>query len=457
MKTTKTILLVASVLVFMNLAGLYGGQANLSELKTLTLHKTGRSLEVVIELVGEFNYMHFELEDPSRLILEFSPIGNIKTESDYTVDVLGVQNIRVRRYTQTAARVSFDLADKMPIYEISRVATGVRIVFLADRAAKPPPPPVVKKKEERRTEETRPVSEEAHLRSVRYERIGQQLQVLIDATGTFSYNSQVINNNRRLAIDFFPIQKLSARSLSDIDIFGLKRIEVSQTEAETVRIALDYADSLPAFAITRIESGVKILLSTPEPAETEPAREEPRRKRWEPYPPLKTTILSFTGGMYSVSDELFTEIYGGSGMIYGAELNQVVLSNDNHNFALMAGFRSFSKTGALTETQEETKLSLTPISLGLRYLYNLKQVALFIGGGVDFLSYKEENVIADVSGSTMGFHGMGGFFFKFPGISALHIMGYVKFTSATATENEIEIALGGIEAGLGLSLGFNLF
>ncbi len=69
MKTTKTILLVASVLVFMNLAGLYGGQANLSELKTLTLHKTGRSLEVVIELVGEFNYMHFELEDPSRLIL----------------------------------------------------------------------------------------------------------------------------------------------------------------------------------------------------------------------------------------------------------------------------------------------------------------------------------------------------------------------------------------------------
>ncbi|NOR11628.1 MAG: hypothetical protein GQ545_00040, partial [Candidatus Aminicenantes bacterium] len=53
MKTTKTILLIASVLIFMNLAALYGGQANLSELKTLTLHKTDRSLEVVIELVGE--------------------------------------------------------------------------------------------------------------------------------------------------------------------------------------------------------------------------------------------------------------------------------------------------------------------------------------------------------------------------------------------------------------------
>lgn len=453
MKTTKTILLVASVLVFMNLAGLYGGQANLSELKTLTLHKTDRSLEVVIELVGEFNYMHFELEDPSRLILEFSPIGDIKTESDYAVDALGVQNIRVRRYTQTAARVSFDLADKMPIYEISRVATGVRIVFLADRAVKPPPPPpVVQKKEEPRV-----VSEETHLRAVRYERVGQQLQILVDATGPFNYDSQVINNNRRLAIDFWPIQKLSARSLSDIDVFGLKRIEVSQTEAETVRIALDYADSLPAFAITRIESGVKILLSTPEPAETETAKQEPRRQRWEPYPPLKTTILSFTGGMYSISDELFKEIYGGSSLIYGAELNQVVLSNDNHNFALMLAFRSFSKTGALTETQEETKFSLTPFSLGVRYLYNLKQIALFIGGGVDFLSYKEENVIEDVSGSTTGFHAMGGFLFKFPGLNALHIMAYAKYTSATATENEIEISLGGIEAGLGLSLGFNLF
>ncbi len=453
MKTTKTILLVASVLVFMNLAGLYGGQANLSELKKIALHKTGRSLEVVIELAGEFNYMHFELEDPSRLILEFSPIGDIKTESDYAVDALGVQNIRVRRYTQTAARVSFDLADKMPIYEISRVATGVRVVFLADRAVKPPPPPPVVKKEE----EPRAVTEEAHLRSVRYERVGQQLQVLIDATGTFSYDSQVINNNRRLAIDFWPIQKLSARSITDIDVFGLKRIEVNRTEAETVRIALDYADALPAFAITRTESGVKILLSAPEPAEMEKVSEEPRRKRWEPYPPLKTTILSFMGGMYSISDELFKEIYGGSALIYGAELNQVVLSKDNHNFALMLAFRSFSKTGALTETQEETKFSLTPFSLGLRYLYNLKQIALFIGGGVDFMSYKEENVIEDVSGSTTGFHAMGGFYFKFPGLDALHIMAYAKYTSATATENDIEIALGGIEAGLGLSLGFNLF
>jgi hypothetical protein len=280
---------------------------------------------------------------------------------------------------------------------------------------------------------------------------------LIDATGTFNYDSQVTNNNRRLAIDFWPIQKLSARSLSDIDVFGLKSIEVSQTEAETVRIALDYADSLPAFAITRIESGVKILLSAPEPAEKEPAREAPRRPRWEPYPPLKKTILSVIGGMYSVSDELFKEIYGSSGMVFGAELNQVVLSNENHNFAFMLGFRSFSKTGALTQTQEETKFSLTPFSLGVRYLYNLKQIALFIGGGVDFMSYKEENVIEDVSGSTTGFHAMGGFFFKFPGIDALHIMAYAKYTNATATENEIEVSLGGIEAGLGLSLGFNLF
>jgi hypothetical protein len=452
MKKTITILSIVFVLAFLNLAGLYGGQANLSELKTLTLHKTDKSLEVMIELVGEFNYMHFELEAPPRLILEFSPIGDIRTETEYAVDALGVQNIRVSRYTQTAARVSFNLTDKMPTYDISRVATGVRVVFLADRTAKPPPPPVVKKKEEPGA-----VAEEAHLRSVRYERVGQQLQVLIDATGTFNYDSQVTNNNRRLAIDFWPIQKLSARSLSDIDVFGLKSIEVSQTEAETVRIALDYADSLPAFAITRIESGVKILLSAPEPAEKEPAREAPRRPRWEPYPPLKKTILSVIGGMYSVSDELFKEIYGSSGMVFGAELNQVVLSNENHNFALMLGFRSFSKTGALTQTQEETKFSLTPFSLGVRYLYNLKQIALFIGGGVDFMSYKEENVIEDVSGSTTGFHAMGGFFFKFPGIDALHIMAYAKYTNATATENEIEVSLGGIEAGLGLSLGFNLF
>lgn len=454
MKTMQRIFLIFFLLLFTKSTVLYGGQSNLATLKNLSLHKTDRALDVVIELTGEFNYIHFELEAPPRLIIEFSPVGDIEAESDYVVDALSVQNIRVRRYTQTAARVSFDFDGRIPPYEISRMASGVRVVVLADRAVKPPPPPppVIKKQEEPGA-----VSEETHLTSVRYEKVGQQLQVLIDATGTFSYNSQVINNNRRLIVDFWPIQKLSARSISDIDVLGLKSVDVTRTEAETVRVALDYADSLPAFAITRTESGVKILLSSPEPAETEVPREQPRRARWEPYPPLKTTILSFLGGMYSVSDELFKEVYGGSGMVYGAELNQVILSNDNHNFALMLAFRSFSKTGALTETQEETKLSLTPLSLGVRYLYNLKQLALFIGGGVDFLSYKEENVIENVSGSTNGFHAMGGFFFKFPGISALHIMAYAKYTSATATENEVEISLGGFEAGLGISLGFKLF
>ena len=452
MKITKTILLSAFVLVFMNTVRLYSGQANLAELNKLTLHKTARSLEVLIELAGEFNYIHFELEEPSRLILEISPIGDIKTKSEYAVNALGVQNIRIRRYTQTAARISFSFVDKMPIYEISRLASGVRVVFLADRAVKPPPPPVTKKKEE----PSKVVSEETRLTSVRYEKVGQQLQVLVDGSGPFNYDSQVTNKNRRLIIDFWPIQKLSARSISDIDIFGLKRINVTQIEAETVRIALDYDESLPAFAITRTESGVKILLSAPEPAEKEIAREEPRR-RWEPYPPLKSTLLSFIAGMYSISDELFKEVYEGSGLIYGAELNQVVLSNDDHNVAVMLAYRNFSKTGALTATQEETKFSLTPLSLGLRYLYNLKQIALFIGGGVDFMSYKEENVIEDVSGSTTGFHAMGGLYFKFPGLDALHIMAYAKYTSAKTTENDIEVALGGIEAGLGLSLGFDLF
>lgn len=123
----------------------------------------------------------------------------------------------------------------------------------------------------------------------------------------------------------------------------------------------------------------------------------------------------------------------------------------------MLAFRSFSKTGSLTKTQEETKFSLTPLSLGVRYLYNLKRVALFIGGGVDFMSYKEENVIADVSGSTTGFHASGGFYFKIPSLEFLNIVAYVKYTSATATENEIDVSLGGFEVGGGISLGFDLF
>lgn len=453
-KTLNVILICALVLFLPNLNNLSGGQDELAQLKDINIQKSARSVDVMIEVVGAFNYQHFELRDLSRVVIELSPVGDIEAKSDYEVNALGVKNIRVSRYRPTIVRISFDLAEVFPHYEITQVGTGIRAVFSPEKPAAQPPPPVEKKKAEPRV-----TVKETHLKSVSYERIGQQLQINIEASGDISFDSQVLNNNRQLAIDLWPIQRLTARSLPNINLYGLKGIDVRQTEPQTVRIALDYQEALPAFAVNRTESGVRVLLAIIEKAEVAKVREEPRGKQkpWEPYPPLKKTMLSITGGMYSVSDEIFKEIYGGSAMILGADLNQVIIASENHNFALSISLKKFSKTGTLTEIQEETKFSLMPISLGLRYLYNLKQAAPFIGGGVDFCSYKEENIIEDVSGSTTGFHIIGGLYFKIPSLDFLNIMAYAKYTSATATENEFEVSLGGFEFGGGIALGFDLF
>ncbi len=126
----------------------------------------------------------------------------------------------------------------------------------------------------------------------------------------------------------------------------------------------------------------------------------------EPCTPKKFS-LSVGAGMRNVSDDDYKDVYSGSGMSYNVDLGvrlgkalEVFLHTDY-----------FSKDGELTYSLEETTLTIIPIELGARYLIKAdKKCKLYpyIGGGVGYYMYKEENFIGTVDDKKFGFFAEGG-------------------------------------------------
>jgi hypothetical protein len=146
----------------------------------------------------------------------------------------------------------------------------------------------------------------------------------------------------------------------------------------------------------------------------------------------------------SPSDADFKSIYGG-GLIYGAEFNFDIMPS--LNVWLDAGY--FTKTGELTYTKEETKVTMIPIGAGLRYKYQLGMMAPYAGVGARYYIYKETNVIGDVSGGGVGFVGKVGVL-----ISAISMVNFdlgIGFSSATLQPDDNKFNVGGLEISLAIT------
>lgn len=434
------------------------GQENLAIFKNIQVDRGENLLTVTLEVEGQYSYQHFELKNPARLVVEFSPVGDIRTDASQEINAAGVKQIRTGRFQPQTARVVFDLADILPSYEIAQVSQGIRVVFRT-QAGIPPQPPVKEERQEPPPKKEPPqptkVEEKAetHLKAIDYEKIKDQLHVKVEVDGSFTYKSVELSKHSRLIIDFWPIQKLSATSKRGINITGLKSIEVRKIDIETVRLILDFERWLSDFRIERVMDGIAIQFLELDKAVTPADIARVEKKIYEPF---VNTVFNFSLGSYKISDELFQEIYEGSGMMYGIELSRMILRASNFRLDLAVAGRRYSKMGLSTITQEETKFRMTPISFGLRLFWNTKFIAPYIGGGIDLHNYKEESNLGEVSGSTTGTHFQGGIYLKIPQVKFLMLNLYVKLYNAKATEQDVEIDIGGTEFGVAIALGFDL-
>jgi hypothetical protein len=142
----------------------------------------------------------------------------------------------------------------------------------------------------------------------------------------------------------------------------------------------------------------------------------------------------------------------------GAEITLRFPIREPHGLDIAAGGRTLTKKGLTSYTEEDLKLRLTDLFLSLRYSYDTGRFALFLGPGIEYVTYRETYVetfpIDSAQGSQTGLHLTGGGYVHLT--SGLSLKGYFKYGRVKTDRPGFRINLGGTEWGLGILYRFYL-
>ncbi|GEM_PF-2279955 len=98
-------------------------------LNKISLTKEENTLEVDIIFGPYTSHRHFELSEPNRIVLDLINIEDILSDRHLEVNDFGIQTIRAGMFKTDAARVVFDLKDKLSPYKITKTKKGLKITF----------------------------------------------------------------------------------------------------------------------------------------------------------------------------------------------------------------------------------------------------------------------------------------------------------------------------------------
>jgi opacity protein-like surface antigen len=160
------------------------------------------------------------------------------------------------------------------------------------------------------------------------------------------------------------------------------------------------------------------------------------------------------GSYFFPSDSYFKSIYG-SALMFGAKAAYDLKSG----LGFWLGVDVYSKSGT-TEVLgdssiagESTKLSLVPVTAGVRYVYKAgRLLSPYVGVGLGYFFYKESNSIGTVSKSELGFAAQAGVMVYLGQRAFLDIQG--SYSSCKVNPSGVEAQLGGFSLGLGLGVAF---
>jgi hypothetical protein len=426
-------------------------------LTSIDIQKSETELKVQIDLEGDFAYQTFEMNNPSRLVIEFSPVTKVMTDPSYEVHAFGVEVIRTAQYQPQVARIVFDLSDPLPFYKIAQEAKQITATFwLKEEAAEKK----AELKEAEKPKEEAAIEEIDHLKNISFEKVNDEIKFKIDLEGNAQLQN-VFTQESKLILEFSPVEKISTLPSLDVNQSGLKSVTVEKVEPQSARVSFIFSDTLPTYTIKPSEKQFEVVFGGG-PVKVAVKKKEittPVEKEEVVLPKLDNTMIGFTAGSYNMSSEDFTQIYGSGGFIWGLDLSRILYTSKNLNLGLGLEGKYFSKTGASTVTKEETKFRMYPLSLSARLLLQVNDFVPYLGLGPDYYYYQEESTVGDTiqktQGKAWGYHIQGGIYYQFPGLEHLKVKLFMKFTKITAEKHGIKQDLGGMEFGTTLCFGFN--
>jgi len=314
------------------------------------------------------------------------------------------------------------------------------------------------------------------LKNIRLHKGENQLDVQLEITPPFNYESFTLFNPNRLVIDLIRVSQFSATPDITVNEFGVLKIRTARNQPDVVRVVFDLEETVPAYSLEQGADGLTVSFR-PEgmparkpqgkPAVQEPVVEKPAvQEKVTPATPTpreepRTTPMgergsrmgiSVQGGPYMVTSSDFQEIYGKSAISFGGGLSFLFPLGDQEDIGIALDGSYVSKTGQTTVTQEDVKIRFLPFSLSVFYQRDFGAVIPYAGLGLDYFSYNEtlpvEWDVPDVTGSLIGYSFLVGTHIKI--MPALMAKLYIRYHVAKKTEEEIEVNLSGTELGIGL-------
>jgi len=165
---------------------------------------------------------------------------------------------------------------------------------------------------------------------------------------------------------------------------------------------------------------------------------------------IRQGSVEFTLSDYAMNEPRFDAVYKSEGLMSGLSLSSAIVSNVNFYLDI----KYYSRKGELTFSKEKTTFYIVPISLGCRYIYPMGFFNPYLGAGLDFYFYYEENPIGTVLNYTNGYHIAGGTYIRISKSVPVLVNVRLKYTWANAEENSVSTQLGGFEYGVGVAFSF---
>jgi opacity protein-like surface antigen len=151
---------------------------------------------------------------------------------------------------------------------------------------------------------------------------------------------------------------------------------------------------------------------------------------------------------FKPSEQVFKDVYGG-GAMFGIKAEK---SRVYKKFGIIVEAGYFEKKGELTFTKEETTVQITFLGPGITYRYTKGRFDLYGGAGFRYYHFKEENPLGHAQKGGVGYFLSVGTY--------IHIMKNfyadvgINYSGCKVKPAELEVEIGGIEAGIGLAYKF---
>ncbi len=169
----------------------------------------------------------------------------------------------------------------------------------------------------------------------------------------------------------------------------------------------------------------------------------------EPEAKAKKFMVQINGSLLFPADGNYKDVYGSSVFVPGVQAGYLV----SNNILIWAGYEYISGSGTTPVLEEEARSTQHFISLGAGYMGEFSDNLGFqVLAGVMYVSYKEEALGEEVSGSAIGIALQGGLVMKFGG--GFFGTVFLGYGYASDEVEGVTIKPGGFKTGIGLGICF---